>query len=659
MLKSDVLSQLKQLKKDIREASNERDGTIKGSLGRFGFLVLDDGRECFLNPEEMQKVFPGDRVIAEISKDEKGRDVATIVKLRESRLTYFAGRYINRGKGHFAEPDLTGLSRWIFIPPKKRKQAKPGDYILCRILQHPFKEGKPQAEVVKVIGNLEQPGVPFDYVLAKYNLGGKNPGSVNGDQIRAHIKQQTTIRKDLRDTNFVTIDAATTLDMDDALHAQRTENGWNLTVAIADPAEFVTQDSDADKYARRLGSSSYFPNRVISMLHPQLANEYCSLQPGQDRLALLCSLSIDDTGTVTASTIEEGVIQSKAKLSYLEVSEILENREEQAEKPKDEQSTPVRDEALSNILKDQLKCLQDIAQALHKKRRQEALITANKPEFNLLLDKNRKVEKIVPRQMTIAHQLIEEIMIAANRAAAAYLKKHAKEALYTAHSGFRPERIEQLKAVIGEQCTGFDTCQLEDWQGLKHLVGHLETNPAELPVEAIASRMLTRGMLSKVPAPHAGMGFAEYTTFTSPIRKYSDLLVHRMIKAILHQKTAKHLSRQALERLQESLRNSRNAVNECEHWLKCEYAQTLKGQAFSGRIQHINGSGFQVRLDDNGLSGTVELGPVTEKFKFDGTRFQHIGENRRFVLEQPVTVKIADVNMDKKLITMVLDDEGA
>ena len=181
MLKSDVLSQLKQLKKDIREASNQNSGLVRGSLGRFGFVVLNDGRECFLNPEEMQKVFPGDKVLAEINQDDKGRHVATIVKIQESTLNYFVGRYLVRGKGHFVEPDMAGLNRWIFIPPKKRKQAKVGDYILCKVMQHPFKEGKPQAEVVRIIGSPEKSGLPAEYALAKYNLGGKNPDRIDDE----------------------------------------------------------------------------------------------------------------------------------------------------------------------------------------------------------------------------------------------------------------------------------------------------------------------------------------------------------------------------------------------------------------------------------------------------------------------------------------------
>ncbi len=641
MLNSDVLSQLKQLKKDIREANNQHEGTVKGSPGRFGFVVLNDGRECFLSPDEMQKVYPGDRVLAEVSQDDKGRDVASVISLQDSTLSYFVGRYLTRGKGHFVEPDLPGLNRWIFIPPQKRRQANVGDYILCKTLQHPFKEGKPQAEIVKVLGKGEESGLPTDYVLAKYNLGGKQPGKFNFKELQQRIDNQIARRKDLRDLAFVTIDAATTMDMDDALYAEDMEDGgWKLVVAIADPAELVDKDSDADKYARRLGSSYYFPDRVISMLHPKLANELCSLQAEQDRLALVCQLEIDATGQVLSSSIEEAVIQSKAKLAYDEVSLLFSDPEQLAGHPNAEQ----------------LKRLRQVTDALAAKRQTEALVTDEKPEYRLTLDDNKKIAEIVRKQSTPAHRVIEEAMIAANRAAAAFLEKQARQALFASHPGFRPERLEQLKQVVQEQCPDFDTNQLEKWDGYKRLIQHLAEKPAELPVAAIASRMLTRSTLSKQPVPHAGMGLPAYTTFTSPIRKYADLTVHRIIKAVLRNESSQSLSNRHLERLQEILRNGRMAVNESEHWLKCEFAKTLIDQPLAGQVQHTNGSGFQVRLLDTGIDGNINLGELAEKFKFDGVHFRHIGETRSFCLEQEVLVKIKEVDMDSKQITMVLVD---
>jgi len=659
MLKSDALSQLKQLKKDIREASNQHSGLIKGSLGRFGFVVLNDGRECFLNPEEMQKVFPGDNVTAEINEDNKGRPVATLVKVNESRLTFFVGRYLVKGKGHFVEPDLAGLTRWIFIPPKKRRQAQPGDYLLCKVMQHPFKEGKPQAEVVKILGKAERSGLPVDYAIAKYNLAGKNPALVDENKIKQHIEQQIAARTDRRDVDFITIDAASTEDMDDALYADKVEGGWRLMVAIADPAEFISVDSDADKYARRLGSSYYFPDRVIPMLHPRLANGLCSLQPQQERLALVCGLHINASGVVTESSIEEAVINCKAKLSYDEATEIMNSTSALPAKEEAKTDATEADAPGTNSEHPQkalLLCLQEAAHALHQERAQTALVANEKPEFRLILDDNKKVSSIVNRVSTPAHRIIEEVMIATNRAAAQFLKSASKEALYSAHSGFRPERLEQIKTIVSEQCNDFEIKQLESWQGLKHLIKYVQAKPPELPLEAIASRLLTRGTFSKTPAPHAGMGLPEYTTFTSPIRKYADLTVHRIIKAALRKQPspAKKITNRTLERLQESLRNGRSAVNESEHWLKCEYAQSLVGQSFDGHIQHTSGSGFQVRLDDSGIDGMVNLGSVKEKFKFDGTRFQHIGEKRSFCLNQPVRVTIAAVDMDKKQIDLLL-----
>ncbi|WP_020410130.1 ribonuclease R family protein [Hahella ganghwensis] len=639
MLKSDVLSQLKQFKQDLREANNRFEGVVKGSPGRFGFVTLEDGREAFLNPDEMQRVFPGDKVLAEITQDDKGRDVAKVVECLSSELKYFVGRYLTRGNGHFVDPDLNGLSRWIFIPPKKRKHSEVGDYILCRVMQHPFKEGKPQAEVVKIIGKDGQPGLPVDYMLAKFNLNGKNNARFDEKQAQKVLEEQAKSRTDYRELPFLTIDAATTQDMDDALHATAKDNGgWTLQVAIADPASLIEEGGDIDKYARRLGATHYFPDRIIPMLPPKLANHYCSLLAGEDRLVLMCTIEISAEGQIESSRIEEAVMNSKAKLSYEDVAAALDSQDN------------------SHEFSAQLATLKAVTDALRQRRQQDCLITPDRPEYRLILDDNKKIASIEPKVSNSAHGVVEEAMVAANRCAAAYLAEHCKPALYMAHSGFRAERIEQIQQIMSEQCPGFDTSSLAEWYGLKTLMHSEEVQQSELPLAAIASRLLARGTLSQKPAPHAGMGLESYTTFTSPIRKYLDLTVHRLIKASLNNGKAPGINDRMVERLQEAQRNGRHAVNGAESWLKCEFAQTLIGKALPGTVQHTNGAGFQVRLNDTGIEGLINLGELKEKFRFDGTYFQHIGDQHQYRLEQPVEVVITQVDMEKKQITMELTE---
>ncbi len=639
MLKSDVLSQLKQFKQDLREANNRFEGIVKGSPGRFGFVTLEDGREAFLNPDEMQRVFPGDKVLAEITQDDKGRDVAKIVECQKTELSYFVGRYLVRGQGHFVEPDLNGLNRWIFIPPKKRKQAEVGDYILCRVLQHPFKEGKPQAEIVKILGKEGQSGLPVHYMMAKYNLNGKNPARLDEKQIQQTLSANIDKRADLRDIAFLTIDATTTQDMDDALHVTANDTGgWTLQVAIADPAVFVEEGSDLDKYARRLGCTHYFPDRILPMLPSRLANHYCSLLAGQDRLALVCTMQVNADGVVESSDIQEASINSKARLNYEEVAAVI-------------------DSADSNHAQyQQLETLKAVTNALRQQRQREALITPDRPEFSLTLNDNQQIANIQPKLSNSAHAIVEEAMVAANRSAAAYLQQHCKPALYMAHSGFREERLEQIKTIMTEQCPGVNAEALAEWTGLKTLLDSPEVQQSELPLAAIASRLLARGTLSQSPAPHAGMGLESYTTFTSPIRKYVDLTVHRLIKSSLHATKAPAINKRMVEHLQEALRQGREAVNGAENWLKCEFAQKLVGQKLAGTVQHTNGSGFQVRLDETGIEGLVNLGELKEKFRFDGTYFQHIGDQHQYRLEQKVEVIITQVDMNRKQISMTLAD---
>ncbi|MBU6950941.1 ribonuclease R family protein [Hahella sp. HN01] len=638
MLNSDALTQLKQFKQDLRIANNRFEGTVKGSPGRFGFAVLDDGRECFLNPDEMQKVFPGDRILVEVSQDDKGRDVAKVVQHMRSELKYFVGRYFTRGQGHFVEPDLMGMNRWIFIPPKKRQQAHVNDLVLCRVLQHPFPEGKPQAEVVKIIGKPGASGLEVNYMLAKYNLQAHNRASINEAELQKQVAAELEKRKDLRETPFVTIDAASTQDMDDALFATaKPEGGWELLAAIADPSSLIPEGGDIDKYAQRLGSSFYFADRTLPMLPAKLANHFCSLKSGEDRLALVCTMQIDADGAISSYTIEEASIRCAANLAYEEVAIAL-----------------ASGDASAHAHGATLQALNEVRTALASHRREHALVNEDRPDYQLELDENGKVKNIHRKINSVAHSIVEEAMVASNRCAADFLKQNTERSLYTAHSGFRPERLDQIKQIVSEQISDYDCSDLHTWEGFKKFMDFLDANPPEVPVKAIANRLLARGALSDQPCPHFGMGLPHYTTFTSPIRKYVDLSIHRQIKGVLKNQKPHTLNDKAIQQLQESLRAGRSAVNESETWLKCEYAQTLIGKTFDGVVQHTTGSGFQARLDENGIEGMVNLGALQEKFRFDGTYFQHTGEHRQFRLEQPVKVTISAVDMEKKLIQMEL-----
>ena len=644
MLNNDALSQLKQLKQQIEDNKEYAEGTVKGTQRKFGFLVTDDKREIYLPPEEMQKVFPGDRIKIQVftdppKKGDKGKQAAKvrgeILKLLDSPVGDFAGRYVVRGKGHFVETDLPNISRWLFVPPNARNNAKDGDYVYCRMTRHPFRDGKPQAQVLALIGPQKQAGIEADYILAKFQLAPAWP-----EQWREQLASpEARERSDLTAIPFVTIDAASTQDMDDALFAEQSEQGWRLQIAIADPESVIAPGSELDRLARQRATSVYLPGRAVAMLPEGLANELCSLLPEQERPALVCSLDINPQGEITGSRFEEATIRSRAKLSYQQVAAFIDNGSDEACQPYAEALTT----------------LQQVANALLENRRRENLVIPNRQDFRLVLNENRKLERIEPLSKTSAHQLVEECMIAANRSAAEFM---GDRGLFVEHPGFRAERLPDVKKLAEEQLalTGID---FNTPQGYLQLMKAIDDEALEFPLRAVLSRLLERSRFTTEAKPHQGMGMARYTTITSPIRKYSDLIGHRIIKAKLRGQPQPDCTEQQLAELQAQLDRARQAGYQMEQWLKCQYMEPLVGQRFSGEITQINSNGFTVRLNEHLIEGFVETRLLKEKYSFDPMRLRLKSKEQSFELGQSVEVTVTEVDVKQRRIRYGLDEAAA
>ncbi|MCR8922434.1 VacB/RNase II family 3'-5' exoribonuclease [Dasania sp. GY-MA-18] len=632
MFDVNTLSQLKDLKKQIEDAKEFATGIVKGTERRFGFVVLDDEREIFLAPEEMDKVFPGDKVKIQVHTSAEGKVSGELIKLINSPLKTFTGRYVVKGKGHFVEPDLPRFKRWIFIPPAARNNAQNGDYIHCAISRHAYPAAKPQAKVLAVIGNDDSPGIEAEYSLYKFQLEQPLPADWQASLQDVDLSQ----RVDLSALNFVTIDAPSTQDMDDALYIEAKEQGWQLSVAIADPSAYISENSVLDKEAQRRASSVYMPGRTVTMLPEQLSLEHCSLHPEQNRAALVCRMDISPEGQISDYQILEASICSKAKLSYYEVASYLDG--EASEHPQAEL----------------LGLLQQASNALLAHRQQAHLVSSGRPEFRIRLNEQGKIDSIEPSTKTSAHLLVEECMVAANSCAADFM---AEQGLFHGHVGFRPERLEGVKKLIDEQL-GLSDLDLASVAGYRQLSNSIEDDKLSFPVRSVLSRMLERGRLYTRPTPHFGMGMERYTTFTSPIRKYSDLLVHRIIKAKLAGKTLA-LKEQDLSALQDSLDRARQARWHMEQWLKCQYLHAFKGQELSGSVCQINSNGFTVRLDNTGIEGIVDTRKLKEKYSFDPLRLRLSSKDVVIELDQAVTVTIAQLDVKQRSIQFALVNKAS
>jgi ribonuclease R len=654
MFNADALQQLRQLKSDIKTHKAVYPGTIKLSGTRFGFITLDDGREIYLPQEQAQRVLPGDRIEVTLHEDEKGKPQAEVETALKKTAPYFVGQYQVRGSAHFVVPDLPGLNRWLFVPPKARLNARPGDYVVAHLSRHPFKSGNGQADIDRVLGNPQEPGVERKYTLAKHGLDEDWPAPVLAETealTQDDIERLAQARADLTALPFVTIDAASTQDMDDALLAERTDSGWRLRVAIADPAALLQPEGPAEQHARERVMSGYIPGGVRPMLPETLSNNLCSLRPEVKRLALVCTVDVAEDGTLGGFEFTEAVIVSQAKLSYDAVADFLGSR-------LDESLKTLPDDALNSLYQ-----LGELTQALRQWRSEHALLTEDRPDYRLRLDEKGKIRSIDKVWPTSAHRLVEECMVAVNRCAAEFLRSRDGKGLFIVHRGIREEKVEQIKALLQDLDSSLKDEDPASAEGFKRILQQAPALPATqdggLPLRSIVLRQLERAEMAFTAAPHQGMGLAAYTTFTSPLRKYSDLFVHRLIKQAINQRATPELSDAQLEKLQQDQIRLRRVVNETENWLKCQFAQTLGNASFSGRIVRVISAGFQARLDDNGLEGFVAMKDLEGKFSFDPVRLTLTGKKQAFQLDQEVQVAFKDTDQERRQIHFRLVEPGA
>ncbi len=590
----------------------------------------------------MLKVFPGDKVEIDVQQDSKNKSFGLIEKMIKSNLKRFVGKYVIKGNAHFVEADVQGMSRWIFIPPNKRNKAQEHDLIDCKIIQHPFRSGKPQAEVIKVIGDISKPGIEREYAICKHQLESDwdNDTLLQTNSLTEQvIVDQQEGRQDLRSTAFVTIDSASTTDMDDALYVDATDNGWTLKVAIADPTAIIPVGSALEKTAFTRMTSVYFPGSPLAMLPESISNQLCSLLPKVDRLALICEIEIDKQGATSGYKIYEATIHSRAKLSYEEVATFI-------SAPADEHPLKIDSDVTAT-----LEQLTSLTAALKQWRINNALIGENRPDYRLRLNDQQKIDFIELSTSNAAHSLVEECMIAANRCAADFISTHKAPGLFITHTGVRTERQPNVLKIAKAQWPDKapeNISEKANYVALTRLAQQDESLP---PIKSIMTRQLTRSLFSSTAKPHFGMGLDAYTTFTSPLRKGNDFYVHRVIKKILNAEPANTLNDNELEALQEKTITARRAVNEMEQWLKCQFIEPMKDKAFDAVVVRMTSAGFQVRLNENGIEGFVSTKTMPVKYSFDPDLMTLTSKSKdRFILDQCVNVMLDSVDWKRKQV---------
>lgn len=641
MLDKNALTQLKQLKQEIHDSTPRFEGVVRGSNGRYGFAGTEEGKSYFLSPEEMEKVLPGDEISFRVESAGEGKEQAIVEKLLNSALDTFCGRYIVRGKGHFIEPDHDNLNRWIFVPPNDRAGAKDGDFVSARMRKHPYPHGKAQAQITSIIGNLETKGIERLFMQARFGLQeGFSEEVMEAVQEATQQPAETVLegRTDLTHLPFVTIDSAGTRDIDDALCAESHSDGWTLWVAIADPEAVIPPGSVLDNLASQRATSVYFADGVMPMLPPELSEQASSLQEGAVRPAMVAELHLAPDAAVKDIKLYEGIIESRAKLTYSQVAQHI--------------ATVCED--IPADLHGSIHHLADCASALNQWRREHSLIMEERPDFRLILNDDGQISDIVRIDRNDAHKLVEECMLVCNRSVAEWLRAR-KGGFFIEQSGIRTERMGEAAALLKEQLKLEKKPDLSDAETYISLLQQASHADSELPLRTILSRQMQRSEFGRNGLPHLGLGFSCYTTFTSPLRKYNDLLIHRTVKALLKEEAAPEISDETLKAVQLGQNRARVAATLAEQWLKLNWlSQQPEGQAYDGTLVNMNSSSFTVRMNDTGIEGVIDRRKAKGKWVFDSKTMTHRQGETCFMLGQPIKVIVQEVEPVRRQLKLRL-----
>lgn len=630
-------------------------GRVIGHKDGFGFLVPDQGDEdLFLSPREMRYVFHGDRVLARVSSiDTRGRKEATIVEVLEHNTKQVVGRLFCESGTAFVEPSNARITQDILIPPDNLKDAKHGQMVVVGIISQPSKT-RPLGEIVEVLGDHMAPGMEISVAIRSHDLPYIWPDDVLTEASRypAHVPEEAIEgRTDFRHLPFVTIDGEDAKDFDDAVYCvPREKGGWVLYVAIADVSAYVRPRTPLDQEAYKRGNSVYFPGRVIPMLPEALSNNLCSLNPEVDRLVMVCEMEIHPTGRVMHYEFYEGVIKSAARLTYNQVHAMMEKNDRRMR------------ERLSHTV-EHLTNLYDLFRVLQKARKARGAIDFDLPETKIVFGKDRKIEKIVPYERFDSHRVIEECMLCANICAARYLAKHEQSGLYRVHEGPTEEKLNDLRKFLNEMGLKMPGHRDPVPGDYAHILRVIQDRPDASMIQTVLLRSMSQAVYSPDNKGHFGLAYEAYAHFTSPIRRYPDLLVHRAIKAIINKQPAPldDMSLAAAgEHCSMTERRADDATSDVSDWLKCEFMMDKVGQEFAGVISGVTNFGVFAELADIYVEGLVHISTLPDDYyQFDPIQHRLHGERtgRQFRLGDQIKVQVARVDLDQRQIDFVLAGE--
>ncbi|MBL0168242.1 MAG: ribonuclease R [Propionivibrio sp.] len=630
-------------------------GRIEGHADGYGFLVPDDGGDdLFLDAKQMSRVLHRDRALVRITGlDRKGRREGAIVEVLERANSRVVGRVLIEHGITVVVPENRRINQDILVPPDRKTRVKAGQVVMVEIIEQPNRHAQPIGRIVEVLGNYADPGMEIEIALRKHDLPFEfSPKAVEETRALADkvTKAEWAGRKDIRDLPLVTIDGETARDFDDAVFAEKKGRGWRLVVAIADVSHYVRPGMALDREAMERGNSVYFPRRVIPMLPEKLSNGLCSLNPDVERLAMVCDMDINNSGEIKGYTFYPAVFRSRARLTYNQVWSWL-----------SAEAQPESD--IHRALQPQLQALYALFHILLKARHKRGAIDFETIETMMLFNDQGKIDNIVPVYRNDAHRLIEECMLAANVCASAFLEEHKQPCLYRVHEGPTPEKLEGLRDFLKEFGLGLPGGEDPTAKDYGVLLEKIKPRPDAQLLQTVMLRSLRQAMYSPDNVGHFGLSYEHYTHFTSPIRRYPDLLVHRSIKAVLDgtrytpgkwDEIGLHCS------LTE--RRADEATRDVNNWLKCYYMRDRIGEEFAGTIAAVVPFGVFVALDSVYVEGLVHVSELGEDyFKYDNVKHLMLGERsgQRYRLGDRLQVKLVRADLETGRIDFVLATPAA
>ncbi len=678
-----------------QNSSDEIEGVVQGHRDGHGFVIRDDGEsDIYIPPNEMRAVLHKDKVrVRIVRQDKRGRPEGRVLEIVERPPQPIIGRLLQESGVWLVAPEDKRYGQDVLIPKSAIGSAATGQVVVVELTEPPALFGQPVGRVVEVLGEVDDPGMEVEIAVRKYGVPHEfseaclAQAKALPEAVRAQDKRR---RVDLTDVPLLTIDGEDARDFDDAVYCEPAKvgrgKGWRLLVAIADVSHYVETGSAIDVDAYDRATSVYFPRRVIPMLPEKLSNGLCSLNPHVERLCMVCDMMVSAKGEVQAYQFYPAVMLSHARLTYNEVSAVLANtRGPEAAKYKDR---------VGDLLN-----LHDCYRALLAARQARGAVDFETTETQIICDDNGRIDKIVPRVRTEAHRLIEEAMLAANVCSADFVEQGQRPALYRVHEGPTPEKQEILRGYLKAMGVGMSISDDPRPGEFQSIAEATKDRPDAQQIHTMLLRSMQQAIYTPINSGHFGLAFEAYTHFTSPIRRYPDLLVHRVIKSILggtkyalpalptpgeaQFKLAKRLASKVAEpairpgkgaisvrdtqaweaaglHCSANERRADEASRDVEAWLKCQYMREHLGEEYSGVVSAVTSFGIFVTLDAlyvEGLVHITELGG--EYFKFDEARQELRGERTgiRYSIGARVRVQVSRVDLDGRKIDFRLVDE--